>query len=120
MGAVFYLLRFSNGSTQNRTLKMFLNRRDAVPVGNLSVRGAIHDIERINSCAILRVDTRKRDRNPFGLEARQNIVKQAEPVRSLDLDQCVSGMCFVVHGNARRKFNSWREKVTALPLCFFD
>src|SRR6266568_3138731 len=110
----------NTASAQNRTLKMFLNRRDAVPVGNLSVRGTIRDIQRINSCAILRVDTRKRDRNPFAFEARQNIVKQAEPVRSLDLDQCVSGMCFVVYGNACRKFNSWRENMTGLPLCFFD
>jgi len=54
---------------------MFLDRRDAVRLGNLSVRGAIHDVQSINGCAILRVNTRKRDRNIFLIKACQNIVK---------------------------------------------
>jgi hypothetical protein len=48
-------------STQNCILKMLLDRINAMRIGNLGVRGAIHDIQSIDGGAVLCVNTRKRD-----------------------------------------------------------
>src|SRR6266542_3191176 len=98
---------------------MLLDHPDPVRIAELGVIGAVHHIKRINRRAGLRVNTRQRDQNIFAIKTAQHVVEQSEPVRSLNLNERVSWMRFVVDGDARRKFNRWRE-TTALALGLFD
>ena len=98
---------------------MLLNRPDAVGIRDLGMSGAVHHIQRIDGRASLGVNTRKRDQNIFAIETAQDVVKQTDPVGGLNLNKRVRRMRLVVDGNARRKFNRWRE-MTALALRLFD
>src|SRR5437667_6241038 len=98
---------------------MLLNRPDAVGIRDLGMSGAVNHIQRIDGRASLGVNTRKRDQNIFAIETAQDVVKQTDPVGGLNLNKRVRRMRLVVDGNARRKFNRWRE-MTALALRLFD
>jgi hypothetical protein len=100
-------------------LKTLLDRPDPMRIGNLATCGTIHGIQSINGCASLRVDARERDQKIFAVKAGQDVVKQAEPVRCLNLNKRINRMRFVIDCNPRRKFNSCR-KTMALVLGFFD
>src|SRR5215510_7646847 len=98
---------------------MLLDRADAMLIGGLGMRGAIHDIQGINGCTSLRVNARERDQKVFAVQACQDIVKQAQPVWGLDLNKRINRMRFGIDYNPRRKFNSWRKTI-ALAFRSFD
>src|SRR5262245_33365593 len=98
---------------------MLLDRADATPISGLGMRGAIHDIQGVNGCTSLRVNSRERDQKVFAVQARQDIVKQAQPVWGLDLNKRINRMRIGIDDNPRRKFNS-RRKTMALALRSFD
>src|SRR4030095_4096644 len=100
-------------------LKTLLDRPDAMRIGNLATRGTIHDIQSINGCASLRVNAREGDQKIFAVKAGQDIVKQADPVRCLNLHKRRRRMLFVIERSPRWKFNSCRETM-ALAFGFFD
>src|SRR5213596_1782630 len=98
---------------------MLLDRPDPVRIGDLGITGAVHHIQGINRSAGLRVNTRERDQNVFAIETVQHVVKQSEPVWSLNLNERVAWVCSAIDGNAGRKFNC-RPETTALALRLFD
>src|SRR5438876_6976293 len=99
---------------------MSLDRGNAVRIDNLSVGGAIHDIQSIDGCAILRVNPRERDRNTRAIKGGENIVKQSEPVWSLNLDQGIHRVRFIIHADMGGKLDSWRQREATLTFRFFD
>src|SRR5262249_24942480 len=98
---------------------MLLDRPDPVRIGDLGMTGAVHHVQRVNRSAGLRVNTRERVKNVFAIETVQHVVKQSEPVWSLNLNERVSGMHLVIDGDASRKFDC-RSKATALAPGLFD
>ena len=98
---------------------MLLDHPDPVRIGDFGVVGAVHHIQRINRRAGLRVNTRQRDQNIFAIKVAQHVVEHSEPVRSLNLNERVGRMRFVIDGDSRRKFDYWRE-TTALAFRLFD
>ena len=104
-GGAFYLLRFRGASTENCVLEMLLNQLDAVGIGDFGMSGAVQPIQRINGGASLSVNTREGDQNIFAIKAAQHIVEQTDSIRRLNLNKGLGRMCFVIDGNARRKFN---------------
>jgi hypothetical protein len=77
-------------------LKTLLDRPDAMDIGDLATCGTVNDIQSINGRAGLRVDARERDQKIFAVKAGQNIVKQADPVRCLNLNKRINRMRFVI------------------------
>src|SRR5947207_102124 len=74
-----------------------------------------HHIQSINGCPSLRVDARERDQNIFAIKTGQDIVKQAEPVRCLNLNKRINRMRFVIDCNPSWKFNSCRKTMALAP-----
>src|SRR6266540_5141393 len=87
-------------------------------IGNLSTCGTVHDVQSVNGCASLRVDARERNQKIFAVKAGQDIVKQAEPVRRLNLNKRIQGMRFVIDCNPSWKFNSCRKTKALAPGSF--
>src|SRR5260370_3141735 len=96
------------------------DRSNGMEISNLGARKGIHEIQSIDGGPVLRVNTRKCDGDILAIRAGENIVKQSEPVRSLDLDQCINRMRFVIYANVDRKFDSWCKAVAALVFRSFD
>src|ERR1700704_6963824 len=84
---------------------MFLERGDAMGIGDFAARRFIDDVKRVDGSAVLRADARQRDINILPPETRKQCVEQADAIRSLHLDEGVGGMRFVIHYDTRGKFH---------------
>src|SRR2546423_11015911 len=96
---------------------MLLNCAYPLQIGNLRAAGGIHHIERVDRCAGLSVNSKKRDQNILAIKAAEHIIKQSDTVRGLKFNQGVSRMRLVVDRDPRGKFNAnGRAKARALRL----
>src|SRR6266404_1054149 len=84
---------------------MFLERGNAMGIGDFAARRFIDDVKRIDGGAVLRADARERDINILPSETRKQCVEQADAIWGLYLDEGVGGMCFVIHDDTRGKFH---------------
>ena len=77
-------------------MQFFLQCADAIRVGNFSARRCVRDIEGVDGGALFGADARKRNVNAFAIKTRKQIVEEAEPVRSFNLNQRVSrdALCY--------------------------
>ncbi len=89
-------------------------------IGDLGVSRPIDHVKGIDGSAGLGADARKGDGNAFAIQAGENVVKQAESISGLDLDQRLSRMCSVIDGNASWKFDFMRGPAATLVPCFFQ
>ena len=80
---------------------MRLKRVDPVGIGDLGVSRPIDHVKGIDGGAGLGADARKGDGNAFAIQAGENVVKQAESISGLDLDQRVSRVRSVIDGNGK-------------------
>src|SRR5262249_32940098 len=98
---------------------MLLNDPNPLRIGDLGMAGAVHHVQCVDRRACLGVNSRKRYQDIFAIEAAEDVVKEADTVRGLNLNKRVSRMRLVVDRDASRKFNSY-SGVTARALRFFD
>src|SRR5207302_5863528 len=60
----------------------------------------IGDVKSVDGRTFFRADARERDRNVLVAESGEQFVEKAKPIRCLDLDERVSRMRLIFHGDA--------------------